>query len=161
MGIKRNQMGLIQTALIKQNDYHCKNIHPDIYVKARNSILKDGQLKAVVVRQTDEGYEIVKGNNLFQLLKEEGAEDVCCFNVGDISLDEAKLMYIQLSSELEINYVKIAQIISDIFSKFNIYDIEKVAPYSIAEISELKKLLEFNWEKYKQSEPDVEQGSLF
>ena len=162
MGAQRDNLELIKVNIISENKYHCKNIGKGVYTKARSSILKSGQLKTIVVREVFYGhYEIIKGNRTFSILKEEGYESVYCFNVGDVDDNEAKLIYLQLSNELEVNYVKISQIINDIFASFPLIDIERVVPYTKNELIELKKVLDFNWEKYKKVKHDVNQQKLF
>jgi hypothetical protein len=161
MGKKGDKMELIPIKLIKTNEYHCKNRAAEVSNKLRASLIKTGQIKNIIVRKLSDGnYEVVKGNTILEMMREEGFTEVWCFDLGDISLHQAWLIYLQTISVNEYNFVAVSELVNQLLSVIDISDIEKVTAFNIAELVEIKNIMNFNWANFN---PKVEttQISMF
>ena len=154
-------MEIIAINKIKTNQYHCKNRAAEVSNKLRASLIKTGQIKNIIVRKLSDGtYEVVKGNTIFEMMKEEGFTEVWCFDLGEISLHQAWLIYLQTISVNEYNFVAVSELVNQLLSIIDISEIEKVTAFNIAELVEIKNIMNFNWENFN---PKVEttQISMF
>jgi hypothetical protein len=161
MGKKGDNMEIIAINKIKTNQYHCKNRAAEVSNKLRASLIKTGQIKNIIVRKLSDGtYEVVKGNTILEMMKEEGFTEVWCFDLGEISLHQAWLIYLQTISVNEYNFVAVSELVNQLLSVIDISDIEKVTAFNIAELVEIKNIMNFNWANFN---PKVEttQISMF
>ena len=161
MGKKGDNMEIIAINKIKTNQYHCKNRAAEVSNKLRASLIKTGQIKNIIVRKLSDGtYEVVKGNTILEMMKEEGFTEVWCFDLGEISLHQAWLIYLQTISVNEYNFVAVSELVNQLLSIIDISEIEKVTAFNIAELVEIKNIMNFNWENFN---PKVEttQISMF
>lgn len=161
MGKKGDNMEIIAINKIKTNQYHCKNRAAEVSNKLRASLIKTGQIKNIIVRKLSDGtYEVVKGNTIFEMMKEEGFTEVWCFDLGEISLHQAWLIYLQTISVNEYNFVAVSELVNQLLSIIDISEIEKVTAFNIAELVEIKNIMNFNWANFN---PKVEttQISMF
>jgi hypothetical protein len=161
MGKKGDNMELIAINRIKANKYHCKNRAAEISNKLRASLIKTGQIKNIIVRKlSDETFEVVKGNTIFEMMKEEGFTDVWCFNLGEITLHEAWLIYLQTISVNEYNFVAVSELVNNLLPIIEITEIEKVTAFNIAELVEIKNIMNFNWANFNPKTETI-QTSMF
>ena len=161
MGKKGDNMEIIAINKIKTNQYHCKNRAAEVSNKLRASLIKTGQIKNIIVRKLSDGtYEVVKGNTILEMMKEEGFTEVWCFDLGEISLHQAWLIYLQTISVNEYNFVAVSELVNQLLSIIDISEIEKVTAFNIAELVEIKNIMNFNWANFN---PKVEttQISMF
>ena len=70
--------------------WNYKKEESKIQDKIEKSILENGLIQNIVVREMDVGYEVINGNHRLKVLNNLGYETVTCFNVGKISLEKAK-----------------------------------------------------------------------
>lgn len=81
------------------NDWNPKNNEKE-YEKVKKSIVVNGLISPIFVRESDNGVEVVDGNQRVRALKELGYTDVYVYNLGKITEAEAKqlVLYLQVQA---------------------------------------------------------------
>lgn len=125
--------------------------------KLINNIKRNGQIENIIVRELDTGfYEVVNGNHRLLAFQQLEVTEVYCYNLGAVSLDEAKRIAIETNeTKFQSNKVKLAEIIKGLSIKFDDDDFLATAPYTKKEIDDFNDMLEFNW---GDGEPEPELG---
>lgn len=124
------------------------------------SIKHNGQLKNLVVRLLDNGmYEVIDGKVIYEALVDLKKDFIWCVVIKNITELEAKLIYLQLNFNLREDFVEIAKSVKSICEKVSKYECSKFTKFSANEISDLIKINEFDFERYKK-EKQKEQSFL-
>lgn len=165
MELKRNKMGLnrfekIKTNNIKTPNWRFKNVDKSNYTKLRASIFKHGQNQNIIVRKTNDNFEIIDGRMVFEILKEKGANEIFCFVYCDADEIDAQLIYLESDFYFENNFVEVAASLVKIFEKYKKTEVERTIKHNHKEIEDLLKLNKFDFEKYKLKKP-IENLKLF
>jgi len=131
------------------------------YSRLKNGLLKFGQFKPLIVRNTDSSdtYEILDGQQRWEAMKEIKFPAVIIDNLGDVPDAVAKQITI-LSDELrgKFDYVELSKLIIDLEQTLNRDELLQVLPYRDEELQSLEEMLEFEWEKFEQEgEQEIEE----
>lgn len=154
-------MEQILKSKISVPEWNLKEIDTDLYRKLEKSILKNGQVKNLVVRSTGEGnYELIDGKIVFQILQKLDVDFVWCYVYKSLSPLEAILIYLQLDFYFDKDFINLSQYIEELSKEKSLIDISRMTDYSVKEISDLIKLTEFDFDKYKP-EKNTTQDNLF
>jgi hypothetical protein len=117
--------------------------------KLSNSLKRHSQVQNIIVRELDTGFfEVVDGNHRLEEFKKVGLEEVMVYNLGKVSDAEAKLMAIGIN-EIKFNpdNLKLAETIVGLKENFTFEEIEQVTPFSMEDLENFEKMLNFNWEE--------------
>jgi len=122
--------------------------------KLKISIRDNGLLQNLIVRELPtECFEIVDGQERFEIIKEMEYEGVQCYSIGKVSSLEA------LKISLEANEIKIlpdtvefAKVIKRIMGKYSLSDLAKILPFNENEIKSIVDSLEFDWSQYDEED---------
>lgn len=155
MDFKRNKMALekyyqeVPVEQIATTKWELKNIDKTAFKKLKNSIAKNGQTKVILVRELEaDKFEIIDGRQVFKILFQLGVKKIHCCIFKNMTKIEAKLLYLEHDYYFENNFVEIGKVLSKLIKKYPKPEIEKTVVYNYAEIEELLKLQEFDFEKY-------------
>lgn len=87
----------VRLSSLLNNDWNPKNNEKE-YEKVKKSVVVNGLMTPIFVRQVEGGYEIVDGNQRARAAKELGYTDVFVYDLGNISEAEAKqlVLYLQI-----------------------------------------------------------------
>ena len=123
-----------------------------------NNIKKNGQLENIIVRTIGKDkYEVVNGNHRVGSFKDLGFKKVIVCNVGKISQEEAELIAIETNeTKFKANNIRLAESFGRITKQFEMAALKTTVPFNEEKISDLLKLLNFDWTHYdKKPTPEV------
>jgi len=155
-------MNSLPIAKLVEADWNYKQDNEMTQRILANNIKKNGQIINIITRELDDGtHEVVNGNHRLKALRDIGAKDAVCFNLGNITLSEAKRIAIETN---ETNFKPslyrlsslIAEITRDVKYDLNVkYDFEKhTLPYSNEEIHRFKEISDIDLKKENKQPPD-------
>jgi hypothetical protein len=162
MGEERDKMDvidfkkfkLIELSKLVKADWNYKEDDEDLKQKLINNMNRSGQVENIIVRKIDGGkYEIVNGNHRLDCFKEMGVEKAICCDMGKISVANAKRLANETNeTKFRTDEIKLAENIKDILEEFTVEELAETMPYSIEELENFTKLLDFNWDQYGSSD---------
>jgi len=134
--------------------WNYKADNPELAEKLKNNIKRNGQIENIVIRELDTGfYEVVNGNHRLDVLKELKFKEVFAYNMGKITTQSAQRIAIELNeSRYEADSIKLAETIREILTEYDIKDLEETTPYSLEDLGEMVKMLDFDWGNYNKGE---------
>lgn len=126
-----------------------------------NNIKKNGQIINIITRELEGGkHEVVNGNHRLKALKEIGIKEVVCFNLGNVTIAEAKRIAIETNeTNFKPSLNKLSGIIAEITrdAKYDLnikYDYDKhTLPYSNEEIHRFKEISNIDLTKENEQVP--------
>lgn len=105
----------IAPGLLRPNPWNANSVSPENEEKLAHSLKELGFFKPIVVRETDEGYEILGGEHRWDLAKRESLAEVPVFSVGRVSDDVAKkIMLADNAGYGTSDPLKLAEVIADL-----------------------------------------------
>lgn len=109
--------------------------------KLVKNIKKNGQIENLIIREMGVGkYEVVNGNHRLLALKEIGTKEVACYNLGAVSLAQAKRIAVETNeTKFGTDKKKLAEIVGDIVDAFD--DFEDTTPFDDKEMDTLANML--------------------
>lgn len=136
------------------NTWNPKEANTKEYKKVLDSVFKKGLRGVIVVRNhpTQEGkYEIIDGQQRYTAAKELGYEQVFIQNEGDVDDKEAKELTIWYQQQVPFERITEAYLVNGMVEAYGVDAVE--LPYSDKEIAEFESLAKFDFDQYKNEEP--------
>ena len=126
--------------------------------KLKNNILRNGQIINGIVREMENGrFEMVDGNHRIDAMLETNHEDMICFNLGVISIDEAKRIAIEVNeTRFDTDHIKLASRIKELSGIFTFEELSLTMPYSEDDLTNMVKLLDYDFDKISDQTDDKE-----
>ena len=120
-------------------DWNYKNDSPALAEKLANNIRRNGQVENIIVRELDTGlFEVVNGNHRLDVLRSLKFEKVFCYNLGRVSLAQAKRVAVETNeTKFDTNNDIFEDVMREIVEVDGIDDILKTMPFSEDELNEL------------------------
>ena len=132
---------LIETSLIKPNDWNPNIVPEDILAKLRAEIRQKGLCEPIIVRSSGNAYEIVDGYHRWLICKELEFKEIPCI-IQDFSDTEAKIKTLQLNyMRGSVVPVKLAFLIHDLSKEISLEDLAKRLPYEEPQLMDSLELL--------------------
>ena len=129
------------------NDWNPKENEKD-YEKVKKSVVVNGLITPIFVRKTDEGYEVVDGNQRARACKELGYTEIYVYDLGEISEAEAK----QLVLYLQIQVPFVTDMLAPIAVELESLGME--LPYNEKEMQKFRDLEAFDMDTaYNDEDP--------
>jgi ParB family transcriptional regulator, chromosome partitioning protein len=132
---------MIETSLIRDNDWNPNQVDPDIYTKLVASIKERGILEPLKLMPHDEGYVLVDGFHRWKAAVELKM-DMVPAEVWELSVEEAKIRGLQL------NYMRgqpvparLARLVHDLSTTIAIPDLSKIVPWTQTQLLDSLELL--------------------
>lgn len=139
---------------LKENDIH-------LFEKLKKTLLKRGQVKNIVVCETENGFECLEGSKIVKALKELGDKSVIAFNLGELSESEKNIIRIELFRDYFVtNYVMVGKLIKEASSDFSMNEICNTIPFDTRQAQHLVNMHDFDWEDFNNTKLEG-QSSLF
>lgn len=113
MNKKEYDPSLVQKVSIDEvfpNDYNPKKKDTKEYKDVVRSIKLNGLKQPIFVREENGNYIIVDGEQRYTAAKELGYEEIYIYNLGEISVDEAKALTIWLEVQVPFDMVELGPI---------------------------------------------------
>lgn len=132
------------------NDWNPKDNEKE-YEKVKKSLLVNGLITPIFVRETDKGLEIVDGNQRARAAKEIGYTDIHVYNLGKISESEAKQLVLYLQLQVPFDKIMLAPLALELQS------VGMQLPFSEKEMQKFAELEAFDMDSaFKDEEPEAE-----
>lgn len=107
-------------------DWNYKDDDESLMQLLINNIKKNGLIENILVRELGDKYEVVNGNHRVEALRRLKHKKVMCFNLGNISLVEAKRISIETNeTEFEADKEKYNTMLSEVLDEFGRDDLEE------------------------------------
>lgn len=124
---------------IRKADWNYKTENPELSEKLKANIARNGQVENIIVRELEGGFfEVVNGNHRLDCLLDLGYETVFVFNLGAVSLNEAKRIAVETNeTKFKAEPEALGAIIDELLSDFELEELSDTMPFTPAELSEL------------------------
>ena len=138
----------IETSKLVKAAWNYKKEDADLQAKLTRNIKRNGQIESVVIREIAGGrFEIVNGNHRLASFKEAGIDRVMAFNLGNVSILEAKRIAIILNeTRFESDNLKLSRIFNELNKKIEIPDMIKEMPYNQQQLKAIMEMDDFDLE---------------
>lgn len=138
--------------------WNYKEENENLTSKLIANIKQNGQVENIQVRLLDTGYyEIVNGNHRLDAMLSLGREFIVCYNHGSISDSKAKRIAIETNeTRFATDSIKLADLIKEISTDFDISDLESTMPYNETELNNFIELTNFDWDQFSKQPEDSE-----
>ena len=142
---------------LNPNPYNTNVVSPDNEEKIKESLRRFGQFKPILVREQDQGFEIIGGEHRWRAAKELGLENVAVINLGNISDEEAKkISLIDNGRYGEDDAFKLSELLS---SLGDIADLSSYMPYSDQSLETLFSNTSINLDELEVDEEELEESA--
>ncbi len=113
---------------------------------------KNGQIENIIVREIKGGkYEVVNGNHRLEVAKKIHMDSLMCFNLGKITLSEAKRIAIETNeTKFTSDEFQLARRIEEIREDFQLDDLSETMTFEIADFERFDKMLNFDETDFKE-----------
>ena len=129
------------------NDWNPKSNDKE-YQKVKESLEVNGLMSAVFVRETDDGLELVDGNQRVRAAKELGYTEIYVYNLGRISETEAKQLVLFMQLQVPFETDMLAPIVVELDT------LGMTLPYNEKELEKFHELEAFDMDTaFKDEEP--------
>jgi len=152
----------LKIADIQFSERNIKENDSLLFEKMKKSIQLRGQLKNVVVCETETGYECLEGSKICKALKELGFDEVLGINMGILSDEQKNLVRIEISRDYFLtNYVFIGEMLKQISDTHKLEEICNYLPYDVRQAKKMISMTEFDWDAFEQNKQIEGQISMF
>lgn len=138
----------VSVEAIQANGWNPKDKDTKEYKQVVRSIENNGLRQPIVVREVDDHYEIIDGEQRFTGAKEVGYKEVWVYNEGKLDEKAAKALTIWYEVQVPFNEVDLSHLVVELD------DQGMELPYTEAEIVNFRNMAEFNF-NYNQDTPDA------
>lgn len=130
------------------NDWNPKNDEKD-YQKVKRSLGLHGLMTLVFVRETEDGLEVVDGNQRVRAAKELGYTEIYVYNLGNISEVEAKQLVLYFQVQVPFDDVLLSPLVMELKSE------EIELPFDEKEMKKFEELEAFDFSTAFEDEAPV------
>ena len=140
----------IPISKLKKADWNYKTDDDIKRQKLTQNIKRNGQIENIIVREIRGGkFEVINGNHRIDSFKDLNIKEIIGYNCGDISLIDAQRISIETNeTKFDTDNLKLAETIQNIIAQYGQDDLSLTMPFSDQELTDMKVLYEFNWNKY-------------
>lgn len=135
---------------LKIKDIHFNNWNPKDNDRAFNRVKKsveiNGMMMPVFVRETDDGFELVDGNQRVRAAEELGYSEIYAYNLGKISDEEAKQLVLYMQVQVPFDSILLAPL------AVKLEAVGMELPFSEKEMEKFRDLEAFDMETAFQEE---------
>lgn len=159
----RNTLVRLNINLINIIDEQIKEYNHQLYAKMLKSVEKRGQLKNIVVCETEDGrFDCLDGSKMVKIFKDIGQTHIVAYNLGVLSDEEKNIVRIELSRDYFLtNYVYIGTLLKESLKAHKIEEICNILPFDKRQVEHLVSMSDFDWEAFNQTKQVEGQKSIF
>lgn len=119
---------------------------------------ENGYVQNMVVRPLkNKKFEVVDGNHRLEALQDMGIEEAMVCNIGEVDLEHAQRLSIQLNeTRFESNEYRLSQIIKSLAEKYSVEDLIKSLPYSEGQIDSMLANASIDWDNIQPPADKIE-----
>lgn len=138
---------------ISKNSWNPKLDNPPEMENIKKSLKLNGYAQPILVRQTNDGYEVIDGAHRYMAAKELGYKELYVYDAGKVSDEEAKSLTIWMQTQVPFYELDLAPLAVELS------DAGMELPFTEAEILDFKNMSEFDFDKqYEDDEPVDDNG---
>lgn len=127
------------------NDWNPKD-NDRAYNRVKKSVAVNGMMMPVFVRETENGFELVDGNQRVRAAKELGYSEIYAYNLGKITDEEAKQLVLYMQVQVPFDSILLAPLAVKLES------VGMELPFSEKEMAKFRDLEAFDMETAFQDE---------
>jgi len=164
--IKEYQSIKIKLSEINLNEYNPKKGFDSDETKRQFEDLKksmkaNGYLMQIIVRENEEGkFEVVDGEHRYLALKELGIEEIKVTNLGKLTREQAIKKTLNIEKiKIPLDEIMTAELLKELSLTQDIESLSQDVPFSVDEITNKLKLLEFDFDAMDEIDEASEDGS--
>lgn len=149
-----NNWKIISLENLEKAEWNYKTEDEEMGKKLEENIKSNGQIENIIVRNKGNNkWEVVNGNHRYDVFKKIGITDIVVYDLGECSIEEAKLKAV-LTNETKfgVDVIKLGKIIKDISLNFNFDEVKKSLPFDDLQIDSYLKLDNFSWDNFKNND---------
>jgi hypothetical protein len=143
-----SKVKLVNIDSVTPNKWNPKDKDTLEFEKVKKSVEINGLRIPIIVREVEQGFEIIDGEQRFTACKQLGYEQVIIYNEGIIEDKKAKELTIWYQQQVPFNQIELASLIKDLYIEFG----EMIEiPFSLDEIKEFTSLNDFDVDSFDNS----------
>jgi len=149
----------IELNKIIKAEWNYKEDNEELRSKLKSNIIRNGFIESVIVRELEEdSYEMVNGNHRLDVLNELNYDKVMCYNLGNITENQAKRIAIETNeTRFKSDKNKLVDIISELQKEFDTDELLETMPYSSEQLNNLDSLIDgFSIDQYSNDANQIE-----
>ncbi len=135
---------------VRPNSWNPKDKNTEELKAIERGLEAKGLLEPVVVRSNN-GYEIIDGEQRWTGMKNKGAKKIAIYDMGEVSDDEAKELTIEYQLQVPWDEAKYAKFVLDLTSYADLSDL--VLPEEEDKLRELVRLAQFDFNTMPEEKP--------
>lgn len=112
------------------------------YQKVVDSIIENGYISPIAVREKEDGYEIIDGFHRWKALRELGYTEAYVYNLGEVDDNEAKSLTIWFEVQVPFDEIELAPMVCYLHS------INMKVPYSEDDLIRFDKMQSFSFDDF-------------
>lgn len=157
MGKTGSKMGVgwqdADLSLLVKADWNYKTEDSEKSEKLKNNIKRNGQIENLLIRELPTGFfEVVNGNHRLDVMKELGMKTAHVYNFGQLSDRQAMRIAIETNeTRFQSDSIKLAELVKDISQDFTAEELSTTMPYTVQEIQDMEKLLDFDFDQFNKN----------
>lgn len=138
---------LLPVASLHEAGWNYKVANSFLQEKLAANIKRNGQLETIIVREVDNGYEVVNGNHRLLAFRSLGTEEVMACNIGRISDAAARRIAIETNeTSFERNDLQFSERLNEILQEFPEEELMQTMPFTKEEFTDLLSVHAYNWD---------------
>lgn len=151
--------------VVKLSEIHPNNYNPKIdkvkeeqvISQLKKSLQSQGQILPILVRETENGLEIINGYHRFMAMKELGVQEVEVKNLGKLTREEAIKRAIN-TEEIKnpVDQVELASLLKELTLLEDIGTLSLELPYTPEDLQMKLDMLEFDFSQYEKEQQGKE-----
>ena len=158
----RNKLVRVKISSIVLYDEVIKEFDLKLFEKLKRCIKKRGQLKNIIICETENGFECLEGSKIVKALQEIGEDSVIAYNLGVLSDEDKKTIRIELFRDFFLtNYVYIGKLLKEITETAKLDEICNTIPFDLRQAKHLINMHNFDWDSFNNDKQNEGQSSLF
>ena len=158
----RNKLVRVKISSIVLYDEVIKEYDLKLFEKLKRGIKKRGQLKNIIICESENGFECLEGSKIVKALKDLEQDSVIAYNLGVLSEEDKKIIRIELFRDFFLtNYVYIGKLLKEITQTAKLDEICNTIPFDLRQAKHLINMHEFDWDSFNQDKQNEGQSSLF
>lgn len=126
---------MVPVKALHKAEWNYKTNDPDLSAKLKANIERNGVIENIIIREHDDGYEVVNGNHRYEVVKEMGTAEVMAFNLGKVSEAQARRVAVETNqTRFKDDAAALAIVINDVLKEYSAFDFAQTSPYTEQEI---------------------------
>lgn len=139
---------------LRANPWNPNRMDDFMFGKEVESIRKFGVAQPIVVREDQDGFEIIDGEHRLRALDHLGWEEAPIWNLGQVPDPLAKQLTVVLNEiKGSAEKTKLGDLLKDLLSSETTEELLDILPFSKEKFDELVDVPAFDWESFEEQAP--------